>query len=135
MRIRLPDLGSVGQDNRPPLLVILITALENPKALSGKFRRAGWVSFVVVIVIAFLIAVTIQCCPNAAITPSTGTGAGMLRTDLTTIAVPPNATVEYSAGSVSGSVRARISQSVIGGTVSVVAVRLEEQQGWSRRAS
>ena len=37
------------------LLVIFVTALEHPRAHSGRFRRACWVSFVLVIVIAFLI--------------------------------------------------------------------------------
>jgi hypothetical protein len=37
------------------LLVIVVTALENPKMRSGRFRHAGWVSFILVIVIAFLI--------------------------------------------------------------------------------
>jgi hypothetical protein len=37
------------------LLVIFVTAFEKPKAPSGRFGRAGWVSFVLVIVIAFLI--------------------------------------------------------------------------------
>jgi hypothetical protein len=52
---------------------------------------------------------------------------------LTTIAVPANATVDYSAGWVSGTLRARVSTPVIGGTVTVLAVRPEDQKGWSRR--
>jgi len=37
------------------LLVILVSALGSAKALSARFRRAGWVSFVLVIAIAFSI--------------------------------------------------------------------------------
>jgi hypothetical protein len=49
-------------------------------------------------------------------------------TALTTIAVPANSTVEYRAGSVSGTFHARISTPVTGGTVTVLAVRPEEQR-------
>ena len=59
----------------------------------------------------------------------------MVWTALTTIAVPANATTEYRVGSVSGTFRARISTPVTGGTVTVLAVRPEEQRGWSRRPS
>jgi hypothetical protein len=54
-------------------------------------------------------------------------------TALTTITVPANATTEYFAGSVSGTFQARISTPVTGGTVTVLAIRPEGQQGWSRR--
>jgi hypothetical protein len=37
------------------LLVMVVTALENPKAISTRFRRAGWLCFVLVIAIALLI--------------------------------------------------------------------------------
>ena len=57
----------------------------------------------------------------------------VLWTALTTIAVPANATTEWFAGSVSGTFRARISTPVTGGTVTVLAIRPEEQKGWSRR--
>jgi hypothetical protein len=69
-------------------------------------------------------------------TPLSGTaGAGIAWTTLTVISVPANSTVEYSAGSVSGNLRARISTTVTGGTVTVTAVRPESFQGWSRRPS
>jgi hypothetical protein len=78
-------------------------------------------------------AVTIECCPQAA------TAAALLLlpasqltwTALTTIAVPANATTEYVAGSVSGTFRARVSTPISGGTVTVTAVRPEEQRGSS----
>ena len=54
-------------------------------------------------------------------------------TSLTTITVQANSTVDYQAGNVSGTFRARISTPVTGGTVTVVAIRPEEQKGWSRR--
>ena len=56
-------------------------------------------------------------------------------TALTTIAVPANATTEWFARSVSGAFRARISQNVTGGSVTVLAVRPEEQRGPIRRTS
>jgi hypothetical protein len=37
------------------LLVMAVSTLENPKAISARFRRAGWLCFVLVIVIALLI--------------------------------------------------------------------------------
>jgi hypothetical protein len=37
------------------LLVLVVTVLENPKAISARSRRAGWLCFVLVIVIALLI--------------------------------------------------------------------------------
>jgi hypothetical protein len=54
---------------------------------------------------------------------------------MTTIAVPANATTEYFAGIVWRTLRARISTPVTGGTVTVVAVRPEEQRGFSHRPS
>ena len=57
----------------------------------------------------------------------------MVGTLLTAIPVPANTEVEYFAGSVSGTFRARISTTVTGGTVTVLAVRRQEQKGWSRR--
>ena len=59
----------------------------------------------------------------------------MVWTLLTAIPVPANTEVEYFAGSVSGTFRARISTTVTGGTVTVLAVRPQEQKGWSRRPS
>jgi hypothetical protein len=56
-------------------------------------------------------------------------------TPITTIAVPANATTEYFAGIQFGTLRARISTPVTGGTVTVLAIRPEEQKGWSRRPS
>src|SRR5205807_2908729 len=81
-------------------------------------------------------AVTIECCPgNAPMTPTGSSSLGATWTALTTITVPSNATTEWFAGSVSGTFRARISSPVTGGTVTVLAIRPEEQRGWSRRAS
>jgi hypothetical protein len=75
-------------------------------------------------------AVTIECCPgNAPMTDLPLPGSGTAWTALTTIPVPSNATTEYFAGSVSGTFRARISTPVTGGTVTVLAVRPEEQRG------
>lgn len=54
-------------------------------------------------------------------------------TAVTTITVPADATTEYLAGSVSGTFRARISTPIAGGTVTVTAVRPEEQKGSSLR--
>ena len=51
------------------------------------------------------------------------------------IAVPANATAEYRAGLVSGTFRARISTPVTGGTVTVLAIRPEEQPGIPLRLS
>jgi hypothetical protein len=74
--------------------------------------------------------VTIETSPdNMTGAPALGSGPW---TALTTITVPANSTVTYSAGIVSGTFRARISTPVTGGTVTVVAVRPEEHQGWSR---
>jgi len=42
-------------------------------------------------------------------------------------------TTEYFAGIQFGTLRARIRSPVTGGTVTVVAVRPEEQRGWGRR--
>jgi hypothetical protein len=79
--------------------------------------------------------VTIECCPQT--TPMTQvpspSGSGATWTVLNTIAVPANSTVEYMAGGVLGTFRARISTPVTGGTVTVLAIRPEEQRGWSRR--
>jgi hypothetical protein len=79
--------------------------------------------------------VTIESCPQTTPTlpPSVGSGDGMIWTTLTTIPVPANKEVEYRAGSVSDSWRARISTPVTGGTVTVLAIRPEDQKGWSRR--
>ncbi len=81
-------------------------------------------------------AVTIECCPgNTPMTDVPSLGFAPAWTALTTIAVPANSTVEYRAGIVSGTFRARISTPVTGGTVTVLAIRPEEQRGWSRRSS
>jgi hypothetical protein len=85
-------------------------------------------------------AITIECCPKVMALGQTDKGKGsedaMVWTALTTITVPGNKEVEYIvAGSVSGTFRARISTPVSGGTVTVLAVRPEEQRGWSRRPS
>jgi len=53
-------------------------------------------------------------------------------TPVTTIAVPPDATTDYFAGIQFGTLRARISEPVTGGSVTVVAVRPEEQRGMVR---
>jgi hypothetical protein len=80
--------------------------------------------------------VTIECCPQTTPMPDSPTsGTGPTWTALTTIPVPSNATTEYFAGSVSGTFRARISTPVTGGTVTVLAIRPEEQKGSSRRPS
>ena len=80
--------------------------------------------------------VTIECCPQKTpMIPGASSAGGMAWTVLTTIPVPLNATTEWFAGSVSGTFRARISTPVTGGTVTVLAVRPEEQNGWSRRPS
>ena len=80
--------------------------------------------------------VTIECCPQKTpVTDVPSLGFAPAWTALTTIAVPANSTVEYRAGSVSGAFRARISTPVTGGTVTVLAVRPEEQKGWSSRPS
>jgi hypothetical protein len=81
-------------------------------------------------------AVILECCPqNTPIAPGSGSAGAMVWTTLTTISVPANATVEYAPGWVSGTLRARISPPVTGGTVTVLAIRPEEQRGWSRRPS
>ena len=67
--------------------------------------------------------------PQAAPDPGTGSGCAMVWTALNTIAVPANKTTEWDAGSVSGTFRARISTPVTGGTVTVLAIRPEEQKG------
>jgi hypothetical protein len=78
--------------------------------------------------------VTIECCPQKTpMIPGASSAGEMARTVLTTIPVPSNATTEWFAGSVSGTLRARISTPVTGGNVTVLAVRPEEQKGWSRR--
>ena len=78
-------------------------------------------------------AVTIEFRPdNMTGAPASGSGTW---TSLTTITVPANSTVDYQAGSVSGTFRARISTPVTGGTVTVLAVRPEDQKGLSLRPS
>ena len=52
---------------------------------------------------------------------------------LTTIAVPAKATTDWFAGIVWGTFRARISMPISNGSVTVLAVRPEEQKRWSRR--
>jgi hypothetical protein len=80
--------------------------------------------------------VIIECCPQKTpMTDSPTSGTGTTWTALTTITVPANSALEYFAGSVSGTFRARISTPVTGGTVTVLAIRPEEQKGWSRRPS
>jgi hypothetical protein len=76
-------------------------------------------------------AVTIECCPATAALPLPAGQAASAWTALTTISVPANATTEYVPGSVAGTFRARISTPIIGGTVTVTAVRPEEQHGSS----
>jgi len=81
-------------------------------------------------------AVTLECCPqNTPIAPGSESAGAMVWTALTTIAVPANATAEYRAGLVSGTFRARISTPVTGGTVTVLAIRPEEQRGIPLRRS
>ena len=81
--------------------------------------------------------ITIECCPQATPTPPSAgsvSGPGMVWEALTTIAVPANnATTNWFAGIVRGTLRARISTAVTGGTVTVLAVRPEDQKGWGRR--
>jgi hypothetical protein len=81
--------------------------------------------------------IAIECCPQTTpIVPGSGSGDGLIWTTLATIPVPANKEVEYIvAGSVSGTFRARISTPVTGGTVTVLAVRPEDQQGSPRRLS
>ena len=80
--------------------------------------------------------VTIECCPqNTPMIPGASSGGGMVWTTLNTIPVSPNATTEWFAESVSGTFRSRISTPVTGGTVTLLAIRPEEQRGWSRRPS
>ena len=79
--------------------------------------------------------IVVECCPQAAPVPGSGSGGAMVWEALTTIAAPANTTAEYRAGRVSGTFRARISTPVTGGTATVLAVRPEEQKGWSRRPS
>jgi hypothetical protein len=80
--------------------------------------------------------ITIECRPGNAPRAATPTpGSGNVWTALTTITIPANATIKYQANDVVGSVRARISTLVTGGTVTVLAIRPEEQRGWSRRPS
>jgi hypothetical protein len=88
---------------------------------------------------------TFECCPQKTpMTDSPTSGTGTTWTALTTITVPANSAVDYFAGSVSGTFRARISTPVTGETVTIlairpeeqkVAIRPEEQKGWSRRPS
>ena len=80
-------------------------------------------------------AITIECCPrNTPIAPGSGSTGAVAWEALTTIAVPANnATTNWFAGIVWGTLRARISTPVTGGTVTVLAIRPEEQKGWSRR--
>ena len=81
-------------------------------------------------------AITIECCPQATpIAPGSGSAGAMVWEALTTIAVPANATTEWFAGIVWGTLRARIRTPVSGGTVTVTAVRPEEQRGCNRRSS
>jgi hypothetical protein len=75
-------------------------------------------------------AVTIERCPgNALMTPTGSSSLGATWTALSTSTVPSNATTEWFAGIVSGTFRARISTPVTGGTVTVLAIRPEEQPG------
>jgi hypothetical protein len=74
-----------------------------------------------------------ECCPSAATAALAQQlpASQLTWTAVTTIAVPANATTEYVAGSVSGTFRARITTAISGGTVTVTAVRPEEQRGSS----
>jgi hypothetical protein len=56
-------------------------------------------------------------------------------TSVGSIPVQAHKTIEYRAGVVSGTFRARISTPVTGGTVTVIAVRPEEQRGIPLRPS
>jgi hypothetical protein len=103
----------------------LALTLPEPRFLTLKVQGNGPVSAG---------QVTIECCPqNTPMIPGASSGAGILWTALNTIAVPVNATTEWFAGSVSGTFRARISTPVSNGSVTVLAIRPEEQRGWSRR--
>jgi hypothetical protein len=77
--------------------------------------------------------ITVECCPqNTPIAPDSGSAGAVVWKALNTFAVPPNATTDYFAGIIWGTIRARISTPVTGRTVTVTAVRPEEQQGWRR---
>jgi hypothetical protein len=72
--------------------------------------------------------IAVECCPQATpIAPGSGSAEAMVWETLNTIAVPANARTEYFAGSVSGTLRARIITPVSGGTVTVLAIRPEQQ--------
>jgi hypothetical protein len=72
--------------------------------------------------------VTLECCPqNTPIAPESGSAEAMVWKTLNTIAVPANARAEYRVGSVSGTFRARIITPVSRGTVTVLAIRPEQQ--------
>jgi hypothetical protein len=78
-------------------------------------------------------AVTIECCPQSTpIAPGSVAEAAMIWNVLTTIPVLANKTIEWFAGSVSGTFKARISQTVTGGTVTVLAVRPEDYMSGQR---
>jgi hypothetical protein len=115
----------------------LQVAATNGNGFSVFFREANFVTFRVTgngPVTAG--QVTVECCPQATpIAPGSGSGGAMVWTTLNTIPVPANKTAEWSAGSVSGTFRARISTPVTGGTVTVLAIRPEEQRGIPLRPS
>jgi hypothetical protein len=101
--------------------------LREPRLVTFKVRGNGAVTAG---------AVVLECCPrNTPIAPGSGSAGAMLWEALTTIAVPANATTDYFAGIVWGTLRARISTPVIGGTVTVLAIRPEEQRGIPLRPS
>jgi hypothetical protein len=102
----------------------LTVTLPGPRFLTFKIQGNGNVTAG---------SCAIECCPqNTPIAPGSGSEGAMVWTTLTTIPVPANKEVSYFAGSVSGTFRARISQNVPGGTVTVLAVRPEEQRGLSK---
>jgi hypothetical protein len=105
----------------------LTVTLPGPRFLTFKVQGNGNVTAG---------AVAIECCPqDTSISPGSGSGGAMVWTTLNTIPVPANKTTEWFAGSVSGTFRARIITPVTGGTVTVLAVRPEEQRGLPLRPS
>jgi hypothetical protein len=101
--------------------------LSEPRLVTFKIQGNGKVSDG---------TVTLECCPQTApLAPGSVSEGAMVWTALTTITVPANATTEYRAGSVFGTFRARISTPVTGGTVTVLAVRPEDQKGSPLRPS
>ena len=105
-------------------------ALPEPRLVTVKITGHGPVSAG---------QITIECCPQTlAVGKDDVPGKDDVTTvwtPITTIAVPANATTDYFAGIQFGTLRARINTPVMGGTVTVLAIRPEEQKGGGRRPS